>query len=234
MSKVAKIAIGCLIALFLAGVAAVVGFGGLLWWGKGKIQEMTGQATETVEKIESLERKANENPFTPPADGTISEDRLLKFIEIRKRVFAVYEKHKGTFEAAAGKKQADLSDLTQGLSVLAEIRTAQAQALADLGMSTAEYSFMVESVYKSAWAASVSEAHGGKTTSEVVGEAVEQARKQTEGMAPPEAAKALEELRTAAEQATALDVPKANVELFRKHESELKKYAMAGLELIGL
>ncbi len=220
MSKAAKIAIGCLIALFLAGVALVVGFGGLLWWGKGKIQEMTGQATETVQKIEALEKKANENPFTPPADGTISEDRLLKFIEIRKRVFGIYEKHGATFEAVSQKKEADFSDLTKGLSVMAEIRTAQAQALADLGMSTAEYAFMVESVYKSAWASAVAAEHGGKSTSAVVGEAVEEAQEQAEGMSP--------------EAAKALDVPKANVELFRKHETELKKYAMAGLEMIGL
>ena len=32
----------------------------------------------------------------------------------------------------------------------------------------------------------------------------------------------------------ALDAPKANVELFRKHEAEIKKYAMHGLEFVGL
>jgi hypothetical protein len=32
----------------------------------------------------------------------------------------------------------------------------------------------------------------------------------------------------------ALDVPRANVELFRKHEADIKKYAMHGLAFIGL
>jgi hypothetical protein len=31
-----------------------------------------------------------------------------------------------------------------------------------------------------------------------------------------------------------LEAPRANVELFRKHEAEIKKYAMHGLELVGL
>jgi hypothetical protein len=31
-----------------------------------------------------------------------------------------------------------------------------------------------------------------------------------------------------------LAVPRANVELFRKHEADIKKYAMTGLAMIGL
>ena len=32
----------------------------------------------------------------------------------------------------------------------------------------------------------------------------------------------------------ALDVPRANVELFRRHEAEIKKYAMNALAYVGL
>lgn len=230
MSKVAKIAIGCFIVLFLGGVAMIAGFGGLLWWGKGKLQ----QVTKNEENIQALQRKANAAPFTRPADGVISEDRLVKFIDVRKRVFSVYEKHRATFEAAAQKKQADFSDVTNALGVINEIRTVQAQALADAGMNTDEYAFMVESIYKTAWAAEVADAHDGKSVSETTGEALGQVQKQLEGSSTPEAAAALEQLRSAAEQATALDVPKANIELFKRHEDEIKKYAMAGLEMVGL
>lgn len=230
MSKVAKVAIGCFIVLFLGVVAVIAGFGGLLWWGKGKIQ----QVTRSEESIQALQRKADETPFTRPAGDVIAEDRLLKFIDVRKRVFAVYEKHRATFEAASQKKQAELSDLTKAFGVINEIRTAQAQALADVGMSTNEYAFMVESVYKSAWAASLADAHAGRSASEATGEALGQAAKQLEGASSPEAAQALKDLQAAAEQTKALHVPKANIELFKKHEEEIKKYAMAGLELVGL
>jgi hypothetical protein len=36
------------------------------------------------------------------------------------------------------------------------------------------------------------------------------------------------------EAGQALAVPKANVELFRKYEADIKKYAMHGLALVGL
>jgi hypothetical protein len=234
LGKVAKIAIGCVVVALLAGIVAVAAVGGLAWWGAGKVKEMAGSAAGSVEKIAELEKKANQNPFARPADGVVSEERLLKFIEVRKRVFAVYDQNRDFIERAGRKQQADLSDVTKGLSVLADVKTAQAQALADLGMSTAEYAFLVESVYKSLWASEWQKGQGGKSASEAMGEAATQVEKQLQGLGAPEAAKAIEDARAAAEQSKALDVPQANVELFSKHEAELKKYAMGGLELIGL
>ena len=32
----------------------------------------------------------------------------------------------------------------------------------------------------------------------------------------------------------AVEVPKANLELFKKHEAEIKTYAMSGLEMFGI
>jgi hypothetical protein len=52
----------------------------------------------------------------------------------------------------------------------------------------------------------------------------------------PEDAKKLQEAVTQLGQGTAqaLDVPRSNVELFRKHEADIKKYAMQGLAFVGL
>ena len=177
-----KVAIGCGIAAVVGGVmlAAVV-FGGL-WWAKGKAEQFTGHEA----KIEELKKKANAVPFTEPADGVVREDRLVKFLEIRRRVYDVYAKHKDALEAMNKKKQADFSDVTRGLGVLGEVRMAQAQALADVGMSDDEYRFLLHQVYKTLW------------TSEPA------------------------------------EVPPANLALFRKHEAEIKQYAMGGLEWVGL
>jgi hypothetical protein len=60
-------------------------------------------------------------------------------------------------------------------------------------MGEKEYRFLVEQVYRSAWAAAA-----GTSAS------------------PP------------------ADVPKQNVELFKKHEDDIKKYAMNGLDMLGL
>ena len=155
-----------------------------------------------------------------------------------------------------GKKQGDWGDVTKGFSVINEIRVAQAQAQADVGMSEDEYRFMVEQVYKTAWAAEVAKATGGKSVSDAAAdayakaaEAMEQARAGARqgaagaGASPSAEAdesmnKGIEDLRKAAEEtrenAHDMDVPPANIALFRKYEAEIKKYAMGGLEWIGL
>ena len=196
MTTGVKIAIGCGVALVLGVmVVAVAVFSGAYWL-KSKTEEFTGNEN----RIEELQKKANTTPFDRPADGVIREDRLVKFLDVRKRVFGVYEMHRATLEGMGQKKEGDLGDVAKGFSVVNEIRMAQAQALADVGMSEDEYTFMVEQVYKTAWAA------------EVAKEAAEKAR----------------------ENASDMDVPPANIALFRKYEAEIKKYAMGGLEWIGL
>jgi hypothetical protein len=189
-----KVAIGCGIAVVAGGVilAAVV-LGGL-WWAKGKAEQFTGREA----KIEELKKRANAVPFTEPADGIVREDRLVKFLDIRRRVFEVYVRHKDALEAMNKKEKADFSDVTRGLGVLAEVRLALAQAQADVGMSDDEYRFLIQQVYKTLWAS--------------------------------EAAKA----SPAPGAPTAPEVPPANIALFRKYETEIKQYAMGGLEWVGM
>jgi hypothetical protein len=255
----AKIAIGCGVALIVGIIVVAVGIGGAAYWAKGKVEQFSGNEN----RIEELQKKANATAFERPADNVIREDRLVKFIDVRKRVYATYEKHQGELEALGKKKQGDFSDLTKGFSVINEIRLAQAEALAAVGMSEDEYHFMVEQVYKSAWANEVAKSSGGKTPSQVAAEtyakaqeAMKQAQQETAkareqakqsgqhetAEQAKEAEKSLEEGQEEAgrageearEAATSMDVPPQNLELFRKYEAEIKKYAMGGLEWIGL
>jgi hypothetical protein len=230
-------------------VVAVAVFTGAYWL-KGKTEEFTGNEN----RIEELQKKANTTAFDRPADGVIQEARLVKFLDVRKRVFGVYERHRADLEALGQKKQGDFGDVTKGFAVINEIRMAQAQAQADVGMSEDEYAFMVEQVYKTAWAAEVSKSSGGKSVSDVTAdaytkaaEAMEQARAASRQSAPGSVqskdadesmTKGIDELREAAdktrENAAGMDVPPANIALFQKYEAEIKKYAMGGLEWIGL
>jgi hypothetical protein len=269
MGTGAKVAIGCAVVLVGGGlVLAAIVFGGV-WWAKGKVDQFAGKEA----RIEQLKKKANAVPFTEPADGVIQEDRLVKFLEIRKRVFAVYEKHKDELEAMSKKKQADLGDVTRGIGVLNEVRGAQAEALADAGMSEGEYAFMVRQIYKTMYASEVARQTGGKSVSEAAGAAydsaaqsLEQAKQtaeqanaqsaQAEANLTPEQRKMLADQREAAkkamgdlekgmgdmkkqasevrESAQQLDAPPQNIALFRKYETDIKKYAMGGLEWLGL
>lgn len=249
MSTGAKVAIGCAVAFVGAAIlASAVLFGGL-WWLGGKARQKVREVSADSERLESLRKQANANPFTPPADGVIREERLVKFLAARKRVFAVYEKHRGEIETLSQHQPRGL----EGLKVLGslpglvtEVLLAQAEALADEGMSEEEYRYLVTSVYKT-WGASEVEKATGGSVSEAAGDAAERAATEAEKAAeqpnlPDEARQALresahkmrEQADSAREQTKQLDVPPANIALFRKYESEIRKYAMGGLEAIGL
>jgi hypothetical protein len=231
MGKLGKIAIGCVLFLFLAGVALLAGLGGLAWWGKGKLEQLT----KGEQKIAEARARADAISFVHPAGGVIAEDRLLKFLEVRKRVFAVYDKHKAEFDALKDKKQGELSDLTKFYGIITEVRQTQAEALGDLGLSSDEYRYMVGAIYASQWASEVSKATGGKSVSEVTDQALGQAAEAMKAAGGTvEAQQAMEALRAQASDLKPPDVPQANIELFRRHEAEIKQYAMGGLELLGL
>ena len=245
MKTIAKVAIGCSVAALLAGIAAVAVFVGGAFWLKGKAEQVVGHE----QRIQDLKQKASQAaPFTRPADAVIREDRLLKFLDIRKRMFAIYDQHRAEIEAMGKKQQGDLGDALKAFSWINELRQAHAQAQADVGMGDEEYAFLVEQVYKSAWAAEIAKSSGGKSASEATGaamdqltEAYKQAQKQLAG-ASEEQRRQIEDAMKQAEaqkaeamqQAKALDVPKANLDLFNKHEADIKKYAMNGLEWLGL
>jgi hypothetical protein len=262
----AKVAIGCVAVLIVGGIIATVLLGGALWWGKSKMQQVSGEVDKVLDdqkRIEELTQKANANPFHPPPDGMIREDQLVKFLEVRKRVHAVYQRYEKEIETRGKKEKPDLGDVSAAFGMINEIRGAQARAQADLGMSDDEYRFLVQQVYKTMWAAQVAKETGGKSVSEAAGEAYAEA-----GRAMQEAAEAArtaeesaksrgdesaeqlsEETRKAVgegaeqlekqarelrENAREMDVPPANIALFQKYEADIKKYAMSGLEWIGL
>jgi hypothetical protein len=248
VKTLAKVAIGCGIVLVLAGVATMALVVGGAWWLKGKAEQVVGNEERIQEAKERA--KAAGPAFAPPADGVVQEARLVKFLEIRKRVFAVYEKHKPEIEAAGRKETADFSDVMKGVAWLNELRTAQAEAQAAVGMGDDEYRYMIEAVYKAWWGSEIARQTGGKSASEAaeagyeqMTEAMRQMQEQMKDL-PPEERKAFEDaVRQAQTQSPSeqdraslrkLDAPKANIELFRRYEADIKKYAMGGLELLGL
>ena len=96
MGTGAKVAIGCGCVVLLGAAAAIGVLGAGAWWAKGKIQEASvglDKMTAVTEEIERYEKQANANAYSAPPDGVIPEARFLKFIDTRKQVYAVYERH---------------------------------------------------------------------------------------------------------------------------------------------
>jgi hypothetical protein len=244
----AKVAIGCGCVVLAGTVAVMAVVGAGAFWAKGKLQEVSSgidAMTSQSEEADRFAQKANANPYVPSADGVIGEPRLLKFLDVRRQVFVVYERHRPELEQVQKKAESSGDKLTPGqlwsaggslVKLAGDVRLAQMKALAEVGMSEAEYREIQLAVYKSAWA---SEAEAsGQLPAEAVGEAMAQMSQQLpEGDgANAEAARQLKEAmkELGASAQTTLEVPRANVELFRKHEADIKKYAMSGLAFIGL
>ena len=243
MTKGAKIAIGCAVAAVAAIVVIVAVAVGVGVWGKRKLDTYTGD----MKRTEELRQKANANTFVRPENGVISEDRLVAFLNVRQAVFAVYEKHKAEIEERAKRKEGDIGDLMALGKIVPELQAARAQAQADAAMSDDEYAFLLESVYKSAWASQMQAGSGGKTAEQNAREGYQEAARALEQAASQEGL--TEEQRQAIEsqqrelastsegtirEAARMDVPPENLALFRKHEQDIKKYAMAGLEWAGI
>jgi hypothetical protein len=235
------------------------------WWAKRKITEATGgleRMTARTDEIDRWERKANANAYAPPADRVIAEDRFLKFLETRKRVYSVYERYEAELREVQRKAERSHDKLTPSelwsaggtlAAAFGDIRLAQVKALAELGMSEAEYRDIQLAVYKSAWA-STAETESGKLPAEAVTQSTAEAARQMDAamraglasarkegvpgagsLSEEDVRKLHEQLARAGEEAgQALEVPRANVELFRRHEADIKKYAMNGLAFIGL
>jgi hypothetical protein len=252
VGKGAKIAIGCGIAfLAVSGIAVVA----LIWgayWVKGKAEQVAGDFTGNIvkrtEEISRYQEQANANPFTAPPEGIIHEDRLVRFLEVRKDMYAIYELHRAEIEAAGKRKDASLSDIAKFASLVTDLQLAKSKAMARVGMSDAEYVFHQMAVYQSAWSSQLQKETGkqfGETLSEAARQSAGSIQKGVEaaekaGYAPPatvsdeDAAKADAAVQELADKAKTMDSPQANIDLFRKHEAEITKYAMGGLTFLGL
>ncbi|MCU0243106.1 MAG: hypothetical protein MUF51_11880 [Vicinamibacteria bacterium] len=226
---------------------------------------MSKEHAAVTAKIEEYRSQANAQLFTRPADGIIQEDRLVKFLSIRKGVFDVYEIHKTEIEALKQRPESfggSLSALKEVSSLINNLRLAQAKGQAEAGMSDDEYRFMVEGIYRSAWMVEYMKGSQGKTPSETIDQAVDEAQKEmdkaeaeakSQASPAPDAATSpmddiepdqvrtdnldqplIEGAKETRKAVAALEVPPANLALFRKYEVEIKKYSMSGLELIGL
>jgi hypothetical protein len=259
VTKGVKIAIGCFVAAAVVGTAAMAVFVGGVWWAKGKVETYVGDAVGKTQEIARYEKQANRHSFNPPADGVIQEAQLVTFLDVRKQIYGVYQQHKPEFDSLSArtehKKDLSLSETVEAGGMFArlagDVRLVQMKALAAAGMSETEYRYIQQAVYRSAWAGEFEKEAGSQpsehvaTMLEVQKQALqagqEALRKAQEAGAPGAAPMTDEQVKSSqsvldqlGEQSQALEVPRANIELFKKYEADIKKYAMTGLVAFGL
>jgi hypothetical protein len=259
VGKGAKIALGCGIAAAVVGVVVMTVVVGGIWWAKGKVENLVGDAAAKTQEIARYERQASQNSFTPPADGVIQEAQLVSFLNVRKQIYAVYLEHKPEFDSLSArtehKTDLSFSETMEAGSVLArlvaDVRLVQMKALAAARMSETEYRYIQQAVYMSVWAGEF-EKEAGYQPSEHVAKMVESdkqaleagqevLKKAQEAGAPGAVPLSDEEVKGGqavldelGKRGQSIEVPRANIQLFRKYEADIKKYAMTGLAAMGL
>ncbi len=144
LSTGVKIAIGCAILALLVMIITVTCF----TYGVKKLKDVgesmetsVGEQQEVQEKVAELER---EHPLTPPADGTLEEDQVEKFLAVTDDAWgkmqdwvAEMEKRGQKIDASGG--QARFGDAVAGFRGFAQARVALAQAFADHDMPPSAY-----------------------------------------------------------------------------------------------
>jgi hypothetical protein len=252
-----KVLAGCGCLAILAATVLVAGLGLGLFWLKDWTRGLEKVRTRSQE-IDRWEREANAHPWEPPDDGVLAEPRVQAFLDVRRRVHDVYETYEDELEQLRKRLEnregpPTLGDVlsTGGTAVemFEELRLAQVRARAEAKMSEAEYHSIRTALYVAA-AVSRAEARTGRRPAEAVSEAtrevqeavragLEAARREGLPGAGDLSEADLRNLQEALSQAgksgtEALTVPPENVELYRKHQAEIDRYAMHGLALLGL
>jgi len=238
--------IGCGVVLIVGII--VIAAGG--FFVRSKFKEFTEGAGD----YEKTNKELSQNyPFTPPANGVITEKQLQRFLAARKQIYAVYQRYEGEFKKLENKDR-DLSVVTKGWSFWKDLRKEHANALQAQKMSPEEYRYIVNAVYKTWAAAGTKEALNDQSFSDTaeknLRDMIETIDKQLKDPATPDSTKKAlqktrDELQTQLENVsensalkkmdtTLESVPEENLALFKKYEKEIKQYSMAGLELAGL
>jgi len=255
-----KLLAGCGCLALAIATALVAGLGLGLFWLKGRAQDLTAGIdclTAATDEIDTWEARANSHRWERPSDGVVPEPRLLTFLEVRRRVHAVYETHKADIEALArGEGGAEPLDPARVIAMggrtavmFTDLRLAQVRALAELGMSEPEYRAIQFAVYKAAGAART-RAETGHMPAEAVSAGARQVEEAVRtGLAGAREAgvpgsdrvgeddvRRIEEkvASLGASGAEALAVPPQNLALIEKHRADIERYAMHGLAFLGL
>lgn len=112
-----------------------------------KGESIVAPIMELSKSEKALSQLDAELPFTEPADGLVSEDRLTAFFEVRRRLIPHYQSFE-TIEARLERnRQEDFETAGEVLDAVTGIFEAQIAILREQGMSPAEFRWLEFTVY---------------------------------------------------------------------------------------
>jgi hypothetical protein len=135
MGKGIKIAIGCLVALLLACIVAIVV---MVFVGKGAWNIFGGVAKDAM----AIQKLDETYKFSEPSDGLVPEERLEAYIEVCALVRPEVEKLQAFSKSREGAKEGSWSDAKDALKLTTGLTTAMRKGLEEQKMSPAEFHFV--------------------------------------------------------------------------------------------
>ncbi len=145
MKSWAKVAIGIgavLVLLCVISGAALVSSGKL-----GQISGFAGNVMGMKKAGEGMQKLAKDFPFTPPADGAVSEARLEEAIAVSRDIKAVSEPYDAWIDAHQN-QHGDFKDAVEIMALLQKVLGVSVKSLDEHKMSAYEFSWIMRQMAK--------------------------------------------------------------------------------------
>ncbi len=146
---------GCIIALVIVGIIAVVVMIGVnLFYQKvkGFGEDYLGVIGASPKMIEQVKELNHDFPFEEPEDGTVTEDQITRFIDIKQSFVDRIKDHEEEFkklDEAKAQGESGFQEFRQAIKVLSDLRRDFLTALSEHKMSPKEYRFLSLQIYTS-------------------------------------------------------------------------------------
>jgi hypothetical protein len=234
MGKGKKIAIGCLIALVVACLisAAVMVVGGA--WVKSKVGGLMGGFMDTGKNAQAIQKLDQTYPFTAPADGQVTEDRLVAYIAVCAKAKPIADQFRDFEKTKSGENKGDMKAVSDAAKLMGDLTGAIRQGLEEQKMGPREYHFIGGQMRMAAGTAP--EEGGGQPLGEAQRQTKETMLKNLEGLlATPNLPQAQrEEIQGQVDQIKGelgqSQPANPNQALYLKYKDRLKQVDLQGLE----
>ena len=139
MKTIAKVGVGCLVALLLVCLvgAGVFFFAGN--WVRSKAKGVFGDFVAVQKSAEAGQKLNEKYPFTEPADGAVTEDRLEVYLSVCGEIKPAADRYEAWVRSKQGHKQGDFKDAKEAMNLTAGVMEAAANAMDRHAMSPREF-----------------------------------------------------------------------------------------------
>lgn len=227
MGKGMKIAIGCLVALLLACIIAIIA---MIFLGKAGWNMFGGFAKDAA----AIQKLDQTYAYSEPADGLVPEDRLQAYIAVCAKVKPTVDKLQEFTKSKQGQNAGSWSDAKDAVKYTAALIGAMKQGLEEQKMCPKEFHFIGNTMRTASFGAS--DEAGGQSLDPAQRQAKEMMLKNLEGLLTnPSLAQEqrdeiqgqVDQLRQELEQSQPAD---PNAALYAKYKDRLKEVDLQGVE----